>query len=157
MTVIARKLRSFWNLGPTGRGLVLRFLGTVPLVAIGFQTLGVPRTQSILRRWSGKTARKLDSATRADLRVTTRKLHGMWLRYLRGKGNCLLESLTLWALLRRRGFDCELRVGFKSSEGRLQGHAWLEDAGIPLNEEAAAARSYATSPEASCYDRATKL
>ena len=46
---------------------------------------------------------------------------------------CLRRSLVLWAQLRRHGIASELRVGFRQAE-RFEAHAWVELAGVPLND-----------------------
>jgi len=44
--------------------------------------------------------------------------------------------VTLWWLLRRRGWQCDLRIGVRQSEGQLLAHAWVEGDGKPLNDSA---------------------
>lgn len=47
---------------------------------------------------------------------------------------CLHRSLVLQALLRWQGLETDLRIGVRKQRGRLQAHAWLEQAGQPLFE-----------------------
>jgi hypothetical protein len=49
---------------------------------------------------------------------------------------CLHRSLTLWWLLRRRGVDANLHMGIRQSAGRIEGHAWVEAAGLVLDDPA---------------------
>jgi hypothetical protein len=49
---------------------------------------------------------------------------------------CLHRSLVLWRLLRRRGIPCELRLGAGADGGPFEAHAWVECAGVALNEGA---------------------
>lgn len=51
------------------------------------------------------------------------------------KANCLPRSLTIWWLLRRRGLECELRLGVKPRDEAIQAHAWVEFEGRVLNDE----------------------
>jgi len=37
-------------------------------------------------------------------------------------------------LLRRRGIDSQLRIGVRLTGGALEGHAWVEYAGVPVND-----------------------
>jgi hypothetical protein len=46
----------------------------------------------------------------------------------------LIESLVLWWLLRRQGFDGDLRIGVRKHAGQLQAHAWVEHRGQALND-----------------------
>ena len=51
---------------------------------------------------------------------------------------CLHRSLVLWRLLRGRGIPCELRLGAAGTAGgAFEAHAWVECAGVALNEGAA--------------------
>ena len=50
------------------------------------------------------------------------------------RANCLERSLVLWALLRRRGIDSDLRIGARKHGERLEGHAWVEWDGVVLND-----------------------
>ena len=44
--------------------------------------------------------------------------------------NCLLRAIAAGIMLRRYGFDSDLKIGVaKSSDGALAAHAWLESAG----------------------------
>lgn len=57
--------------------------------------------------------------------------------------NCLSRSLAVWWLLRLRGLETELRLGVKPLENGIQAHAWVEQKGRVLNEEAGVARKFA--------------
>ena len=49
---------------------------------------------------------------------------------------CLHRSLVLWRLLRRNGIACELRLGARTGARPFEAHAWVECAGVALNEDA---------------------
>ena len=52
-------------------------------------------------------------------------------RRLPMRTTCLVESLAGDAMLRRRGFSCDLRFGVRPpSGGALSAHAWVEHDGI---------------------------
>lgn len=51
-----------------------------------------------------------------------------------GPANCLTRSLYLVWRLRREGIDCQLRIGVRLNDGVLDGHAWVECAGVPIND-----------------------
>lgn len=46
---------------------------------------------------------------------------------------CLPQSLALARLLARRGHPCELVLGARPRDARLDAHAWVEQQGLPLN------------------------
>jgi hypothetical protein len=60
-----------------------------------------------------------------------------------GPANCLTRSLYLWWLLRRRGIDSQLRIGVRLNEGVLDAHAWVEYAGVPVNDRADVSADFA--------------
>lgn len=47
---------------------------------------------------------------------------------------CLVRSLALWWLLRRRGIGSELRIGVRKNGGEFAAHAWVEYAGTVIND-----------------------
>lgn len=55
-------------------------------------------------------------------------------RYGLAKGNCLSRSLALCWLLQRYGIAAELRVGGKKSGDAFEAHAWVEVAGVVVND-----------------------
>ena len=58
--------------------------------------------------------------------------------------NCLQRSLVLWAILRRRQIDSQLRIGVAPPQGRegMAFHAWLELGGEVVNDRPDVARTY---------------
>ena len=55
---------------------------------------------------------------------------------------CLHRSLVLWWLLRREGIACELRLGARAGSEPFGAHAWIQCAGVALDEDAAQAARY---------------
>jgi hypothetical protein len=99
---------------------------------IGSRVVGVPRTQAAVRRWAAQTGP--DKISAVDLIRDARRAQRI-VKILTGiGGNCLVRSLTLWSILLRRGLPTDLRVGFRKRAGRIEGHAWLEHEGAPINE-----------------------
>jgi len=58
------------------------------------------------------------------------------------KSACLVRSMTLRALLIRQNIAGELVVGAKPSVGGPLAHAWIEVAGIPMNDAGDIAMEY---------------
>lgn len=51
-------------------------------------------------------------------------------RKLPAMGTCLTQALTVHMLLKRRGYETQLRIGVtKDAGGRFTAHAWLERGG----------------------------
>jgi hypothetical protein len=67
---------------------------------------------------------------------------GVASRYCPGGAGCLVRSLALLGLLRRRGLGAQLRVGVGATAPRLEAHAWVELDGVPVNDAADVAARY---------------
>jgi Transglutaminase-like superfamily len=50
------------------------------------------------------------------------------------RANCLKRSVVTYWLLRRRGVDCDLRIGVRKESNQIEAHAWIECLGQPLSE-----------------------
>lgn len=48
---------------------------------------------------------------------------------------CLARSLTLARVLGRRGVKTEVRIGVRTEDGTLSGHAWVECRGRPVTDD----------------------
>ena len=113
------------------------------LVSAGFALSGVSRTQTYLKWWAFRQRnRTVDDqfwiiyAQRAQRQV--KRVTG------RG-GSCLVRSFVLWALLCKRGVKTDLRIGFRKNGENIEGHAWIEYKGIPLNEDPGVTATYSIS------------
>jgi len=49
---------------------------------------------------------------------------------------CLTRSMLLGWMLQRRGVVSQLRIGVRLNQGVLDAHAWVEYAGVPINDQA---------------------
>jgi len=144
-------MRRFLSLPSRDRRLLAEATLLPLLLTLGFRIAGVPRTQSYLRRWAlaGQAMTSLplpeiDSARSAQSRIK---------RTLGMGGTCLTRSLTLWAMLLRRGVQTDLKVGFRKLEGEFEGHAWLEYRGRVLNDKENVVEGYETSNNPAEFDR----
>jgi len=108
--------------GYAGTARVLDRLGRVPLV---------PRLRG-------------DEAARAA--ATARLVHAAGARFP-WRATCLPRSLVLRSLLLRQRIACDLRIGVRIAEGRLEGHAWVEHAGLPLAQAPGVEQSFPPFPE----------
>jgi hypothetical protein len=55
-------------------------------------------------------------------------------------------------MLRRRGVTTELKIGYRSKDGTIEGHAWLEYAGQPINEQPEVIATYTPATHSSNFD-----
>ena len=141
--LILRKLRTFRSLGNDERSFVLGAIVLPVFVSAGIRIFGARKVQGWLRRWASNPSKKqsVSFVPWPEIRMVRRGQRA--LRSLGGTGgSCLPRSLTLWALLLRRGLGTDLRVGFRKCGGKVEGHAWVEYKGIPLNEDQDIIRTY---------------
>jgi len=62
--------------------------------------------------------------------------------YAPGPVTCLSRSLLLMGMLAREGIDAELRIGVRKAGDALAAHAWVEAAGVPVNDVRDVAAEY---------------
>lgn len=111
---------------------------------------GVSRTQGWLRRFW--VPRNSHPGPIKEVRAVLRA-HRLASRVWNQDGQCLASSMVLWATLQRRGFLTTLRVGMRKFEGTIQGHAWVELDGVPLNESPSVISTYTIPVEPFDFDR----
>ncbi len=149
---IIRRLRFFSSLDRAGKILLCEAFGLSLFIAVSFKIAGVATTQSRLRAWSERASRS--GQPRAANSVVRQALRAQrMVRRATGLGaGCLARSFTLWALLRRRGIEAELRVGYRKRDGTIEGHAWLEYEGAPINETAGVVETYILASHPTGFD-----
>lgn len=127
--------KRFGRLSGAERGLFLRALVWLPAISIGMRLAGFQRMQKALAHWlpeGGSGVPPTDptpTAHRIARLVVVAGREGIF------RANCLEQSLTLWWLLRRRGFEAELRIGARKRGETFEAHAWVELEGAVLNDE----------------------
>jgi hypothetical protein len=150
--IFFRKLRTFSSLGNDERVLIFQALLLPLAVQLGFRTTGVSNTQARLRNWArGKATTGLPVPPESVIRLA-RRAQGVTRRLIGSNGTCLQRSLTLWAILTRRGVAVDLRVGFRRQAGAIEGHAWVEYQGEPINEAPEVVDTYTVTPGEAAFD-----
>ena len=61
--------------------------------------------------------------------------------------SCLTRSLALVRLLKKAGIESQLRIGVRMTGTALDAHAWVEYAGMPVNDTADVAQRFAAFSE----------
>ncbi len=110
--------------------MVMAAAAWLPLFWLGLRLLGPPHFQAWLRRDnpSIESSLSLDEIVRIATLVNIAALHVPF------PTTCLTRSLLLGWILRRRSVAAQLRIGVRLAEGALDAHAWVEYAGIPIND-----------------------
>lgn len=140
------KCRRFRKLPSSERKLVLRAMGFLPLTEAGLRTLGFRRWKQTIEYFSPAVPGRQSLGPAAQLEIAetiARAARSAERHAPAAPPNCLERSLVLWWLLRREGIDAELHVGARKSELRFEAHAWVELAGVVLNDAADVHSHYA--------------
>src|SRR5947207_11804787 len=100
----------------------------------------VSRSSGPGRRCSPARTSKRGSSSAAPLQAGAKTVIGELVtavdrggRYVPG-GTCLPKSLALAWFLRRWGSDANVCIGTRKDNGRFEAHAWVEVAGVAINE-----------------------
>lgn len=134
---IVGRWRTFLGLSPRRRRLFLQAWALLPLVWVALRVRGFQRVHAAIDRVSPGSSRPATDPTTDAVEA----IH-LAARYAPIPVNCLLRSLVLVLLLRRRGVKAELRFGVRRQNGRFEAHAWVERAGDVLNDDPDVARHY---------------
>jgi len=123
----------FRRLPQAEQGLFLAALFWLPLTSLSLGLVGVRRTVRLLERLggAGRRAEQDDAAAHA---LTAARMVRAAARHGLVRATCLPCSLTLWRLLRRRGIPAELRIGTRNGPAGFEAHAWVEAAGLRLDD-----------------------
>ena len=128
------RLRRFSALERPARGLFLRAVVLLPLVALSLRWRGFRETQAALRRFLPKANPEPDPALASKITALTAHMVNAADRHGLVHPSCLAKSLTLWWLLGRQGIPSQLRIGTRKEKEKFEAHAWVERDGTALNE-----------------------
>ena len=130
-TKLNTKLAKLRALSWPERRTLLAAMAWMPLFWLGLHGLGLHRFQTWLQR--PRLVTRNDLSLHEIMGMATMVNRGARLVHI--PGDCLPRSLLLGWLLRRRGVASQLRIGVKMDNGSLAAHAWVEYAGIPINDQ----------------------
>ncbi len=126
-------LRQFRGLSYSDKFLFLGLVLLVPIVKVCLRFFGFKRVADFFKHL---TKTKLER-TEANKKIERyNDLLKFFYRFFPLNGMCLPVSLIFWWLLRRQGFETELRFGTrKDNKAKLFAHAWIEYGGVPLEAD----------------------
>jgi hypothetical protein len=130
-------LRTFLRFSWLERRMVLRAIIWLGLVELGLKWLGFKRmiklVPSVRQDASPRVQKHIFMYTAAiDLAARRHVVDA----------HCLQKSLTLHYWLRREGIPSELKIGVRKDNDQLKAHAWVELAGIVVNDDTAAVDAF---------------
>lgn len=110
----------------------------MPLFSLGLRALGLARCHVWIKRT------KLSKAAMTPQEIETcGRLVNLAASRSPFRASCLTRSMFLEWLLRRRGVESQLRIGVSLDGGALDAHAWVEIAGVPVNDRLDIAQQFA--------------
>ncbi len=129
---LSSKLGHFRTLSSAERRVLLLSALMLPCVDVELRLRGWCRCHARLAAWAKRPPTAASWDTIPPQRIA-------WLveraaQTVPWPATCLRRSLVLWALLARAGTRADLRLGFRKTDGRFEAHAWVELAGVPLND-----------------------
>ena len=110
--------------------MLLAAMTWLPLFWIGLNILGLRRFQA----WLQHDSPSIETAISQDEIIRIATLVNIAARQADIPATCLTRSLLLRWMLQRRGVASQLRIGVRMIQGSLDAHAWVEYAGIPIND-----------------------
>src|SRR4051794_10146481 len=121
-------LRRWIALPPTEKRLFLAALWWIVLFRTSLWTLPLRFVMSLSRRVSRPRSASTSEIIIPQVHLAVRRAA----RYM-PRATCLTRSLSMHAMLGRRGIATQLRIGVaKDANGQLLAHAWLERHGAKL-------------------------
>lgn len=106
----------------------------LPTTTVLLKTLGYWRTRRLLGTGSGAAVTDAPQQIPEQVREVSRAVMGI-ARWSPMQTKCLARALVIELLARRRGYALEVVIGVASPiAGLLQAHAWVEHAGVPVND-----------------------
>lgn len=119
----------FVRLPKRDRTLLLKTYLLLSLVRLSLWLLPFKTLQSGLAKLQQQPQYQAPKLTRISRRVVDRAIWAVNTssHYMPGKVKCLARALVTQVLIRRRGYDPELKIGVaKAADQSLEAHAWVE-------------------------------
>jgi len=132
-----KHIRKYLQLSPVERKFFLRALWMLPLITWALRVLGFERCQATLIRQASLPAMK--SPGTLKLNIAQARLAARMIGIAAGIGHCrarcLQRSLVLWWMMQRQGICVDVFFGVYKDESGVSAHAWVELAGVVLNDD----------------------
>jgi hypothetical protein len=131
------KVESLRALSWASRALLVEAAFAIPAMHVLVRAFGVgPLHDALVRVTSARVTRRVNAGAGASKRVgEIARVVAMAARHAPGDHTCLHRSMALWWMLRRRGLDTRLMMGVRKGDAGLEAHAWVNHAGVVLNDE----------------------
>ena len=127
------RLEQLRSLSPDDRRHLARALFWLPATRILLRLVGFRRTLRFYQKNKVLAAQYIpanhDLATMAARMIGIAANHGLY------RAPCLAKSLVLVKFLQARDIPCNLKIGTRRQGEEFGAHAWVECAGVAINED----------------------
>lgn len=130
--------RAFGRLKPSERSLALEAAFGLTSTWFGLRIFGFRKWKIATEKVAPRRLNAPESTERTLKTATIVRMEAAAARHLFFTPTCLVRSLVLAAMLRRRGLDAQLRIGARKEAGQFEAHAWVELDGAMLDPAAGA-------------------
>ena len=103
----------------------------LPVAALSIRLSGWSSTLTRIGRWIQRDLRTEAQGYDPALVARVVRIAATYGPY---RATCLPRSVALWALLRRDGFTPVVTIGVRKGPRGVEAHAWVEVAGVTLDE-----------------------
>jgi hypothetical protein len=139
-------------LDPEARSLFRRAVLLMPRISMSLHVRGFQKTQRALQEQVCTSTHESPNGNgdaQHAVQTTCRMVRAS-VQYGVIRPTCLVESLTLWYLLRRQNLPATLRIGVSKNAAEFEAHAWVEFEGTALNQPAEPHQHYAAFDKTLC-------
>ena len=139
-----KQLQRYRALDSEARKTFRRAAMLLPVVKASLRLRGFKKTRESLEKHQSRgSAEPSVSGGRLEAVLGISRMVRAATRYGFVRSSCLEESLTLWHLLRKQGYEAKLRIGVRKAAQKFEAHAWVEHNGVALNQAEQMHRHYA--------------
>jgi hypothetical protein len=135
-----RRVSRFLALPSHERRLLLLARLQLSLASLAVRLGGLRKAQWLIERLNPPPARSVPAHRTTGVGRTVEIVASA--SRIGPEGTCLTRSLVVGGLLRRQGIESTLRMGVKKTD-TVEGHAWVEVDGQPVNDGPDVADRYA--------------
>lgn len=127
----------FRQLSASERRMLFSALWMLPLMGCSLRLAGFRWCQSILIRLASWFEGRIPGPLGHDLAEARAAARMVKIASQRGlfRTRCLQKSLVLWWLMQERGIRGDVWFGVRKDGAGLDAHAWVEYAGVVLNDQ----------------------
>lgn len=118
--------RTFRRLKPSERSLALEAAFALVCTRIGLSAFGYRSWQSVAEKFAPLRSPAAQTSTPTETASSIVRMEAAAARHLFFTPTCLVQSIVLAGMLRRRGLDAHVQLGGRKTSGQFEAHAWVE-------------------------------